>query len=1268
MTLCPLAALEEHSGYAWKLLRLILSSVNAYSALRLLQEMLSELPSNPANKVPHHKLVVILRGAVFTVSMALWGAQKVETLRCSPSVILPTLAVGMSFDPLVGKEALVGVRRLVGKYGKSLQQLTWTFVFQFLEAAVKIVKQDPIAHGEMSYDLHRTINAIEGLYESKQYDGSSEALFQLVEHCIEDRPEDSALALIEYRIAGLDPLSPKWLSQLTHVIGKFIGPHNSPRRREKAISVVHETYRRYRLLYEQEVVKKLILEFCSNIASEENAAIQYQLINIIFDVAKSVSLKVTGENDIFAEVMHVIRTLFNEHVAKLVHNDNLEIVACNIGDVLNERWKCLDLPLLGTIFDMITEHLKIQYSLGYVDSLGADVRIRIFESLLLVHCHPITGQLVRVVVVSSPSQLLHVANSRIIRAGDDTNGEFSWSAICDMTTQAWPVLKRILECLSGVLEFRRLVYTAGQYAVSQLVSAILHLYARNRSGELNAVDGELPKFICPVLGKLVNYTRDAQLCRILVDCAASGSIQAIMACDLAVQVLPDKMAIVNRQLMDVLVHLRPSAQLAIPIIELVSDSADCDVFHEFFQEKHFKSVIDVLAPYCNAHAFNMFIIAVVHRTVMRWFVRVPEPLREEIAQYVIRKFSAVNEKAFQRHRTRTLTLTNNEAATTPPQINKGMKCLDRQEPPSNTPPKTTSVQQMETPMFTTMPTVSHGNGMGSRQPSGDGRQLTSTPYDETAPLFSIGPPTISPDSSPSADMQRSLQGRMRETDNTAEHSPTANDEQNRRSSDASGLRNTLHVTSSVSSDDRLAMGVSNEVLDALSIFMRYWRRRSFANEIALSSSSGEEAPLVAGGETVVEKRVENWIIDRTVFTVRILTKTEECEANGSHARRMATISIDRPSTTGMSRSAKAGAAARAVAAATRLQSIDNGVSKDDTALGASNANNSGGISAFSSSISGRSDNFRRRHQSAIQGPTQRHLLGFSIEWVQLVVRHLYGKETWLTRSLDRIPDDFDSVSSLPVSDPSSLILHLRGNHGAIRIPPKDNDSVARALRILDRVSPEEFHAVGVLYIGEEQSTEQQILSNQYGSERYAKFLRQLGRVISLDSHPGGLTAERHGKFTYEYRDAIARIVFQVATLMPSSENDPKCNAKKSLIGNNFVSIVFNESGVPYKLGTVSGQFDHVALEVVPHDEETVVITLHARREIACWLAMTRAFLPDEQAVRVLRKMAIRAQLSVNVWRSLEDRRRNDRAAPYLSQAIDRLRRIDSLTEKGLEEE
>lgn len=56
-----------------------------------------------------------------------------------------------------------------------------------------------------------------------------------------------------------------------------------------------------------------------------------------------------------------------------------------------------------------------------------------------------------------------------------------------------------------------------------------------------------------------------------------------MACNLAIQVLPEKMALLSRQLLEYLLSLRPSAKLAIPIIELIGDSADALKFHEFFQ-------------------------------------------------------------------------------------------------------------------------------------------------------------------------------------------------------------------------------------------------------------------------------------------------------------------------------------------------------------------------------------------------------------------------------------------------------------------------------------------------------------------------------------------------------------------------------------------------------------------------------------------------------------------------------------------------------------
>lgn len=42
----------------------------------------------------------------------------------------------------------------------------------------------------------------------------------------------------------------------------------------------------------------------------------------------------------------------------------------------------------------------------------------------------------------------------------------------------------------------------------------------------------------------------------------------------------------------------------------------------------------------------------------------------------------------------------------------------------------------------------------------------------------------------------------------------------------------------------------------------------------------------------------------------------------------------------------------------------------------------------------------------------------------------------------------------------------------------------------------------------------------------------------------------------------------MATLMPTKESDPNCNAKKAHIGNDFVTIVYNESGEEYNIQTV----------------------------------------------------------------------------------------------------
>uniref|UniRef100_A0A914C549 Rap-GAP domain-containing protein n=1 Tax=Acrobeloides nanus TaxID=290746 RepID=A0A914C549_9BILA len=1206
-TMCLLTCHPDHSMKAWRVMRIVLTSVNAYSALKMLQGILTNLTHSDNECTSHGVVVKIVRGAVFCVAMALWGSQRIEVLRCPSSVMLPSLTEAMAVDPLAGKEVLLALKRLVGKYGKTLQQLTWNCVLQSLERAVKLCKADPLMRNEMLSELHKVINIIEHLYAENEYAGSSEAFFLLVELCVEDRPDESVIGLIDYKVSCIDPLSGSWLKHMASLIEKYIvSDGNSLKRREKALVVLNETYNKYRLLYEQDIIRQLILKFCSKIADEKDATFQYQLINVLFAVAKTVTLRVNSDNELFKEIIKKIDELLNGSVKTFVTNDNLEVVATSIGDVLNERWKSFDIGLINMIFAMLFRHIQLQYFNGFIQEIGADVRARIFESLLLVHCDPLTGQLTRLIIVSSPSQIKRVTNTRVVRAGDDTAGEFSWSQICQVVTQAlvteqwWPVLRSLLECLSGVFEFRLLVYTAGEKAVTELITAILGLHKRNVEGQILSTDGELPKYLCPVLSKLINYTNDVALCRILVDCVAGGCVQAIMACDLAVQVLPDKMAIVNRQLMESLASLRPSAVLAIPIIELISDSAEVDAFHEFFQPKHFKLVVDVLAPYCN-NKFNTFIVASVHRVMMRWYARVPEKDRLEIGQYALAQFAKVNFAPENLHETNSFKNVNTY---------KTERARSQEAPNKQT-------HQLEATRSVLHATIN--SGMGCRQPSGDGRQMNSAPFEEPLPIFSIGAPSLTPDvSSPTVDMVPN-EGPME----VVQAQPTVRQEQER-------------------AEKELRLQLVSEALDSLAAFFRFFRKRN--QNTFISQLRQLQTNTTASEQGVSEKRIEHWIIDDSILTLRVLAKVDE-ENDDSLARRLQTISIDRPS--GLKGPAAASVAAKAVSAA---------ISENP------NQNIESSKQLPEDPLSSPVRDLRRRHQSAIQGPTtnQRQTLARlsqkttlddsfpptretmsvtdlveesalvpTVEWIQLTVRHLYGKDSWMMRSFDRIPEDFDAVSSIPVIDPSSLLLHLRGHRDAVFINPKEKEATARTLRNLDRISPEEFHAVGVLYIGEDQTTEQEILSNQYGSERYAKFIRLLGKVTSLEGNPGGLVPGKHGRYTFEDIEAIARTVFLVATLMPKSENDPKCNAKKALIGNNFVSIVFNESGVPYKLGTVSGQFNHIALEVVPHDEETVCITLHARREIACWLAMTRAFLPDAQAVKVLRKMAIRAQLSVN---------------------------------------
>ncbi|KAF7331784.1 Rap-GAP domain-containing protein [Mycena kentingensis (nom. inval.)] len=174
-------------------------------------------------------------------------------------------------------------------------------------------------------------------------------------------------------------------------------------------------------------------------------------------------------------------------------------------------------------------------------------------------------------------------------------------------------------------------------------------------------------------------------------------------------------------------------------------------------------------------------------------------------------------------------------------------------------------------------------------------------------------------------------------------------------------------------------------------------------------------------------------------------------------------------------------------------------------------------------------------------------------------------------------------------DPSFIALQLSDrqnpNFSRHRLL-EQTDKLSRCLATLDRIPVIDTHKVGIMYVAPGQSTESEILQNTHGSPAYTRFLDGIGRLINLrgqlDVYAGGLDPDEDGEYAYAWWDDIGQILYHTATMMPNRAQDPNLTNKKRHIGNDFVRIVWNDSGKPYRFDTLTTQFQFVNIVVEPH--------------------------------------------------------------------------------------
>ncbi|XP_049867769.1 signal-induced proliferation-associated 1-like protein 3 [Pectinophora gossypiella] len=148
-----------------------------------------------------------------------------------------------------------------------------------------------------------------------------------------------------------------------------------------------------------------------------------------------------------------------------------------------------------------------------------------------------------------------------------------------------------------------------------------------------------------------------------------------------------------------------------------------------------------------------------------------------------------------------------------------------------------------------------------------------------------------------------------------------------------------------------------------------------------------------------------------------------------------------------------------------------------------------------------------------------------------------------------------------------------------------NSGAEEQLLRLDEQCVIRHYKVGVMYCKSGQSTEEEMYNNQEAGPAFVEFLQMLGQTVRLkdfDKYKAGLDnrTDSTGLYSVYATYQGCEIMFHVSTMLPYTPNNRQQLLRKRHIGNDIVTIVFQEPGAaPFTPRNIRSQFQHVFVVV-----------------------------------------------------------------------------------------
>lgn len=671
VTLCRTVNVKELCEPCWKLMRNLLGTHLGHSAICNMCYIMEDRA--------YMEDAPLLRGAVFFVGMALWGAHRLYSLRNSPTSVLPSFYEAMTCpNELVSYEIVLSVTRLTKKYRRELQAVTWDVLLCIMERLLQQLQN--LDSPNLKTIVHDLLSTVEELCDQNEFHGSRERYFELVEKYADQRPESSLLNLITYRAQSIHPAKDGWIHTLQALMERFFRHESRSAVRIKVLDVLSFVLLINRQFYEEELISSVVISQLCHISEDRDHQVRKLATQLLVDLAEGCHTHhFNSLLDIIEKVM--ARPLSSpseleerDMAAYCATLEDVKTAVLGLLVILQTKLYCLPASHAMRVYDLLVSHLQLHYKCGYSLPIASSIRLQAFDFLLLLRAdslHRLGLPNKDGVVRFSPYCLCDSLEPE--RASEKTSSSLSlptgppgpsvpgptvrfgslpyarlFRALLQCLKQEtdWKVLKLVLSRLPESLRYKVLIFTS-PCNVDQLSSALCSMLSgpktldRLRGAPEGFSRTDLHLAVVPVLTALISYHDylDKARQRELVYCLEQGLIfrcagQCVVALATCSVEMPDVIIKALPVLVVKLTHISATASMAVPLLEFLSTLARLPHLYRNFAAEQYASVFAISLPYTNPSKFNQYIVCLAHHVIAMWFIRCRLPFRKDFVPYI----------------------------------------------------------------------------------------------------------------------------------------------------------------------------------------------------------------------------------------------------------------------------------------------------------------------------------------------------------------------------------------------------------------------------------------------------------------------------------------------------------------------------------------------------------------------------------------------------------------------------------------------------------